>query len=219
MALLTCIKRVREGALSVPKRIKQFVRNNGHTFDHTLSELYDVVNQEILEVRVRTNAARVAIWQFHNGETFSLSTPSFKLRSTFEQCREGIAPDKTAAADLPVSKCLDIMGPLIDTTKKVQGVTDVTPKSDTKKYAKDSVIRTLKVEYDTLNYSNFKFEMDANGIDRIYMMLLRAEDGRPMGVFCIQYMSHDLPEGMLNDKLYDVYPSVNRIQHALDKSH
>lgn len=211
-----CFKRVRDAIKKAPSKVAEAFRPAPHAITEEDNLQFGIIQQELTEIRLITGAARVAIWQFHNGERFTMSNPVFKFRSTFEILREGVAPDITVADDVLVTKCQNVIGPILDVKSKSNGVTDVTPKAD----KANTVVpcRVVKIDYKTLDYGWFKYFMDQNGNDRVYAMLLRTVSGHNMGIMTIQFINIDAQEGMLDEKLMKVFPSFQRVQFALDKT-
>lgn len=205
-----CFKRVRVALAKAPSALAGVFKEKPHVYTNADNETYQIINQELTEIKIHTGAARVAVWQFHNGERFSLSGPAFKVRCTFEALREGVAPDETLANDVLVTKIQDVIGTVMDPKIKCSGATDVPlPKGQH---------RVVKFEYGKMEYGWFKYFMDKNGNDRIYCSLLETHDKRPMGILTIQYINNDMQEGRLEEKMEQVRPSFERIQFALDKT-
>lgn len=207
--LACCFKKVRTAIASAPSAIAGVFKEKPHVYTNADNETYQIINQELTEIKIHTGAARVAVWQFHNGERFSLSGPAFKVRCTFEALREGVAPDETMANDVLVTKIQDVIGTVMDPKIKCSGATDVTPKGQP---------RVVRFEYGKMSYGWFKYFMDKNGNDRIYCTLLETHDKRPMGILTIQYINNDVQEGHIEEKMEFVRPSFERIQFALDKT-
>lgn len=49
------------------------------------------INDYLTELRVKCEASRVSLFQFHNGETFSTNEPIWKISTTHESCASGIS--------------------------------------------------------------------------------------------------------------------------------
>lgn len=215
IALLTCFKRVRELIGKVPKNVRSIFGRKKHALDRNITSTYDIINSELINIRLLADAARATVWQFHNGETFSLSTPVFKIRSTFEQCHYGVAPDNTGNEPIVVSKLMELIGPLLDHERKVNGIEDITPDP----ISDDTPIRFLRVTHKDLPFCKTKYMMSTNGIDHAYVTLLTSTDNRPIGVLTVQYLT---PESICKDErdniLHEIHDAVQTIQFALDKT-
>lgn len=217
---LTCMfKNVRVWLTNAWKKFKNVGKDRHHIIDDKTMDMYGLINRELLVIMSANEAARATVWQFHNGDTFSMANPAFKMRTTYEQCAYGVQSDKAGDEDILVSRMMEIVGPLMSPEYKVHGVEDVTPVNNTDIYAEDSVIRTLRIDRDALEYCRTKFLMNVNGIHHAYLILLTSLKGHPLGVLTIQHMvPNDISTEERNDMLLRSYPSVRNIQFALDKS-
>lgn len=218
VALTCAFKNVRVWLSNAWKRFKSVGKAKDHTIDHQTMGMYELINRELLVIMTENEAARATVWQFHNGETFSMANPAFKMRTTYEQCAYGVQSDKAGDEAILVSRMMEIVGPLMNPEYVVQGVEDVTPANNKAMYAEDSVIRTLRINRDALEYCRTKFLMNMNGIHHAYLMLLTSLKGHPIGVLTIQHMvPGDIKPKDREEMLLRSYASVRNIQFALDK--
>lgn len=219
-ACLFMFKNVRNVAGNLVRSVGKLAKHRPHTIDAGTMELYELVNRELIALLTTNNAARVTIWQFHNGETFTLANPAFKMRITHEQCAYGVAPDKSGDSDVMVSRMMELVGPLLNTSSVVAGVTDVTPTKDTDNYAEDSILRTLRIDRDKLHYCTTKYFMNMNNIDHAFLILLTSITNKPIGILTIQHMIDDDTIGAKKRTamLMHSYASIRNIQFALDNS-
>jgi hypothetical protein len=100
------------------RRVVEAVKQSGR-----LSREIVQMNLEV-EVRLRRlldkfQAARVGVWQFHNGEVFMLASHSWKITQTYEAVAAGVQKSK-AHANLLVSQMSDFVAPVI--SGEVDGV-------------------------------------------------------------------------------------------------
>lgn len=56
------------------------------------------INEVLTEARIKTNADRATVWQFHNGSSFLLSDPIWRATPTHWSCAAGLALPETDAA-------------------------------------------------------------------------------------------------------------------------
>lgn len=214
-------KNIRNTAGNVVRGIGNLAKKKqAHIIDTGTMELYELINRELIALLTTNNAARVTIWQFHNGETFTLSNPAFKMRITHEQCAYGVAPDKSGDSDVMVSRMMELVGPMMGSATVVDGVTDVTPAKDPENYAEDSILRTLRIDRDKLHYCTTKYFMNMNNIDHAFLILLTSITNKPIGILTIQHMVSDdaVSTKKRASMLLHSYASIRNIQFALDNS-
>lgn len=77
------------------------------------------VDKHLQLLRARFDAARVAVFQFHNGEVFMLADHSWKTSCTHEVVAEGVTHTFRENQNLLVSQIVDWLDPIItgDTTR------------------------------------------------------------------------------------------------------
>lgn len=219
MGATLCIRRVREWLKDAPCRLGEAFSPKPHVMTCQDAEISSTIYSELNEIRTLTKAARVSIWQVHNGGRFSESFPRYSFQSSYEVLKEGVARDETVINDVSVTRCFDIFGPAIDPklASKHSGITDITPKKDT---AVDTPT-VLRVDYDQLSYnkSDLKSFMDKNGNERMYVipMFARKNSGF-MGIITIQYLTNDATMNDFESCMHDVFNSTNCIQFHLDKT-
>lgn len=217
--ILFIFKSVRETGKKVVSGIRQAVKFSGakkqHIYNEQINELNEGVEASLMRIGVLTDAARVSVWQFHNGETFTLSKPVFKLRSSFEYDRPGLTPDCTVINDVLVTQCLPLVGPLIDKKgKKTDGVTIVPVNAD--ELPSGDEHRIIKLDLEHISYGSFKYLMEKLGTSVIYATLLDTPAGAPFGIITIQFAAYDEPTETFEPNATKICASLSRIRFALD---
>lgn len=217
--LMFIFKSVREAGRKAIDGVKSAAKNIGvkrqHIYNAQINDINEDVEAALLKIGVLTDAARVSVWQFHNGETFTLSKPVFKLRSSFEYDRPGLTPDCTVVNDVLVTQCLPIVGPLIDKKgKRSEGVSIVPIK--TAELPSGDEHRIVKLDLSELSYGAFKYLMEKIGTSTVYAVLLDTTAGDPFGIITIQFAAADEPEKTFEPNATKVCSILSRIRFALD---
>lgn len=105
--------------LSVQSQLKKKSRlRPGTAFGH------QTINQELHDLRRSLAAFRVCVHQFHNGDSFMLSNHSWKVSCTHEIVEPGAGTIFRENQSLPISHVADWVGPIVDTSMSVKGVTN-----------------------------------------------------------------------------------------------
>jgi hypothetical protein len=104
--------------ISVQNQLKKNSRlRPGTAFGH------QTINQELHDLRKAMAAFRVCVHQFHNGDSFMLSNHSWKVSCTHEIVEPGAGAIFRENQSLPISHISDWVGPIVDNTMSVKGVT------------------------------------------------------------------------------------------------
>lgn len=84
------------------------------------------INESMVDLLVEMNAMRISLFQFKNGDSFSLANHNWKLACTHEALRTGEKPIHRDNACLLVSSMSDMIAPMLDPSVVVRGATRVT---------------------------------------------------------------------------------------------
>lgn len=205
----------KKAVVSVKDAVVSIGTKKQHIYNEQINKLNEDVEESLMRIGVLTDAARVSVWQFHNGETFTLSKPVFKLRSSFEYDRPGLTPDCTVINDVLVTQCLPLVGPLID-KKGARGEGISLVKVDKSELPSGDDHRIIKLDLAELSYGAFKYLMEKLGTSTVYAVLLDTTAGAPFGIITIQFTAADEPEKTFEPNTTKICPSLSRIRFALD---
>jgi len=75
----------------------------------TSTEAYTKILNELIELRIKLNADRAYIFQFHNGEYFGNKNLRWKMSQTFETCNEGTTYEGKNLQNLDVTLFWDLI--------------------------------------------------------------------------------------------------------------
>ena len=95
------------------------MRNEKHQIP---SITYSKVLNELIELRIKLNADRAYIFQFHNGEYFGGMHPRWKMSQTYETCVESVTYQGKTLQNLDVTLFWDMLQILYGAVD-VQGIT------------------------------------------------------------------------------------------------
>lgn len=201
-----CFRSIRDYLIS---KCKEFVtkRQEYHApRKDDFSRFYNIDN--ILAVlRDNTHADRVSIYQFHNGEEFSVHNPIFKFTCSHVFLELGVSPDSNAVKRLLVSNYMDFIGPLVSDEFMRPGVSRVDFEIDEE--------RIIKYDLHNMNFSATRYLFDSLGVDVLYAMPLKSKKGNVIGLVCFQYLTTASDIFSQVDK-HDLCSKVMRIQHILN---
>jgi hypothetical protein len=149
--------------------------------------------ETIMELRVRINADRVAIFQFHNGQYFSSGNPIWRVSCTHETCGPGVAYRANEQRAIIASNILDLIMPLWG--HKIEGVHQI---DCTHCLICQKVVWECRTE--ELPAGPSKAILQAQGVDYSLRTVLTGGADYPIGYLVItcDRMPEDLP--------YDVKP-------------
>lgn len=174
-----------------------------------LSRFYNIDNT-LAVLRDNTHADRVSIYQFHNGEEFSVHNPIFKFTCSHVFLELGVSPDSNAVKRLLVSNYMDFIGPLVSDEFMRPGITRI--KTD-----KSAPITTRIIKYDleNMHFSATRYLFDSLGVDVLYAIPLKSRKGNVIGLVCFQYLTYASDVFDSVDKT-DLCSKVMRIQHIIN---
>ena len=219
--LMFIFKSVRDTSKSILDYIVSILRpkRGQHIYSEHDNKNNEDVNDALFRIGVLTGAARVSVWQFHNGDTFTLSKPVFKIRSSYEYDRPGTTPDCAVINDVLVTQCMPIVGPLIDRKKGVkpnEGISFID--YDKKDIPYGDEHRILRIDLDELSYGAFKWYMERLGTKYVYAVLMKTSSDKPFGIITIQYRLPVDPDSQFKEDIAEVCGLFSRIQFTLDNT-
>jgi len=104
------IKKVKDKLFSNKKK------KEGKQYWNIHSEIHEILT----ELRIRTDAARAQIVQFHNGEYFMDGVSMKKMSLTHESLRSGISAEVHQKKDVLISAYIDFIRSILDTKYKFE---------------------------------------------------------------------------------------------------
>lgn len=111
------------GAYYGIKKIKETIFSNkkkkeGKEYWNIHSEIHEILT----ELRIRTDAARSQIIQFHNGEYFIDGVSMKKMSLTHESLRSGISAEVNQKKDVLISAYIDFIRSILDSKHRFEVV-------------------------------------------------------------------------------------------------
>jgi len=86
----------------------------------------DIVIHDLLaELRLKTNAARVNLFQFHNGERFFTGSSIQRMSCTHESTKGGVASCEACNSGRPVSQFAPVINSMLNYDPKYHAVSDM----------------------------------------------------------------------------------------------
>ena len=109
------------GAYYGIKKVKETIFSNkkkkeGKEYWNIHSEIHEILT----ELRIRTDAARAQIIQFHNGEYFMDGVSMKKMSLTHESLRSGISAEVHHKKDVLISAYIDFIRSILDSRYKFE---------------------------------------------------------------------------------------------------
>lgn len=207
------IKCVRGYLYKVCKNIaKNMVLKPG--FNESCIATYTEINSDLAVLRTALSASRVSIYQFHNGDKFTLSSPIFKLTCSHENVSHGLVPDSKIMQYVLVSTILEFVAPLMESCAGHKGVSEVEFEDECKGF------RMLKFRIAEMEYERFHHIMEQQGASSVYAAMLYAKDHKsPIGILCIQYTSPDdsVSDNLIVKNASYIADKVRKIEFCLDE--
>lgn len=220
LLVITFVKRVRDFIARMCQKLIK-VLSDKHHLDAKHMKQYDAIGDDLFSLRLFADAARVAVYQFHNGDEFTLSNPIFKVTCSHERVRNGLTFDADIIKFMLVSNFMDLVGPLMDPSRNTAGVTsiDACEKVDDIKACNiiGLPLRILKYQVKDMPYSQFKYVMESQGVTVLYATLLYSKDrNHPIGILGIQYQDDAVHDSFIKDNICAICDITMRVQFLLD---
>lgn len=161
-----------------------------------------------------TSADRVSIYQFHNGEDFSIHNPIFKFTCAHEFITPGVKPDSNVVKRLIVSNYMDFIGPLASSEFMKMGVSEVEKGTKDCPEAPNKSARIIRYDINKMPPSSTRYLFTEQGVDILYAIPLYTLNGKQFGIICFQYLSEasDIFETV---PYCDMYDKILRIQNII----
>lgn len=207
-----CVKKVRQYIIKRCKELTRTLTGGPDRFTSHTSDKYEHLREELAVLRAFLEAARVSIYQFHNGDRFTLSDPIFKMTCAHENVRHGIIPDSSFIKYILVSTVMNFIAPLIGKVCKEPGVSEFDTGDDS--------VRMLRYDISKMNYDAFRYHMDNLGTRTAYAVLLYSHDRKsPLGVLVIQYVHADEEESgeAIRHNIASIRSKVCQLEFLLDE--
>lgn len=150
-------------------------------------------NNEIMgrleRLLIKLDCTRVCVLQFHNGETFSLSNPMFRLSTTYEATAPGFASTCSELKNIAVSTIPVFVNALVLPTP------DIIPGVKEEKFCpkggvcelRDTPIRLVSLTTETLKLGRIRISLEKFGVAKMYACVLTAVNGGLLGAMTIHY--------------------------------
>lgn len=219
--LALCFKRVRAGIGTAITKGRKATAWLISPDDSSLGKVHTMTTQDINNMlfmqrelsvlQTLSESSRAAMWQFHNGASFMLANPMFKVKSSLESCRNGVMLNAKVVNSVLVSNLLELVTPVMGATQHIQGCDPV-------KMPKDSIHqdKIYRFDIDAMESCFFKAMMTTLGVETMYALLVKSPKGGALGILTVQYMEGDNPDAMLSKDLIDrMYDTREKLQLAL----
>ena len=171
-------------------------------------EIYD----ELLELKVLTDAERASVFRFHNGTEFLPSHPAWKLSCTHEVVKHGVTYESARLQGILVSLVPNIIGPILTGMSSVPGIT---VKECHECIYRNKCIqenkRMIVIQVDEMDSSFTQFHLQGANIKTVVMCGI-AVGGNVYGTVGVNFCDAKLTQ----DRIFDVTQKVCR---ATDKIH
>jgi len=83
-------------------------------------DVFDQIKTILIRLLINTGSNRSHISEFHNGETFPSSLPSWKMSKTYEETSPGISKELMGLQNIRANTFWDILQPLLDNRKIIK---------------------------------------------------------------------------------------------------
>lgn len=224
-SIMLCFKRVRDiatGAINKSRRAAAWLihpdddprssRRKVHSM--TTQDINNMLfmQRELAVLQTMAEASRTSIWQFHNGDSFMLANPMFKIKSSLESCKNGIVFDAKVINSVLVSNMLDLVTPVMGATHDVKGCSVVELPGELCSHSH----KVFKFTIDEMETSMFKALMTTLGTEVLYALLIHSAKGDALGLLVVQYMSGDNPDSICDKQVLEhMYDVRDKIQLTL----
>lgn len=154
------------------------------------------------ELRVLTDADRVAVFQFHNGGYFSNRNPQWRISCTDEQHAPGVIPAGWDTQAIFASRMIDVVGHLFDGGTPAHACREKIGGRD-----------VYQIDVGTMPNSYAKMILANQGVSAfVQIPLYDSEDSIPFGYLALDYCNFGHP-----NVDPDFAPKLGRIVEYADK--
>lgn len=177
------------------------------------------------DLRIKLDSIRVSVYQFQNGQCFSVGDPVWKVTCTNEQVATGYTFDSSKIRDIIASNLIDFINPILeDQVKLSSGISYIdfcSSYKDEKQCSKiPRPLRFTRFDIERMPYSLYKVIMEDQGTGITYATtLISAQGNRPIGIFCIQYVEDTTLEdadASIKEHMCDICECIMETQFLLD---
>ena len=157
------------------------------------------INEELVFLRAKSNANRVYLCQFHNGDVFEANIPRWRVTQTYVSPALGFDEPGELFRNMDVTTIWDLIGTSIGAFKKL-------PMGFTQLKDKDAVCETecpvgkgvylCDVENINPQMGRLKAVLYSRGIQAMIFAPVQDKHHHPFGMIALAYCSHEWKEAM-----------------------
>ena len=170
------------------------------------------IYNELLELKVLTEADRASVFRFHNGTEFLPSHPAWKISCTHEIVKHGLTYESARLQGILVSLVPNIVGPILTGISTTPGIS--LPQCMDCPFRKKCIQenkRMVVIQVDEMESSFTQFHLQGANIKTVVMCGI-AVGGNVYGTVGVNFCDAKLSP----DRLQDV---VQKVCRATDKIH
>lgn len=207
----------KEHRLGLYHRVKEFLTGHGKTPDKRTALQASSVKKELIELCTRTSSDRSFIMRFHNGTSFVLSDPQWKVTCSQEVVRnEGISYVADNMNNMLVTKIMELINPIITGTES-SGITNYKCKKCKFKPVCDKKRFNIVYQIDELEGSFTKTALERDNVKTLVLAGIMHGNGI-IGMIGISYCDKKMDdEKQLAEMVPEVCRSADNIQYILQK--
>lgn len=149
--------------------IKKWISRRKNFLDESAVTSGRTINNLLLELRVKMNADRVAIFLFHNGQYFNpniINNSIWKFTCAYESCKAGVSYESSKMNNLLLTNYITLIESLWN--KLTDGIERYDCKNCLADCDKEKNIITI-VDYATLPHGNTKSWLESQGIQKLIL--------------------------------------------------
>ena len=174
----------------------------------------DIYN-ELVELRVLTEADRASVLRFHNGTEFLPSHPAWKLSCTNEVVRHGITYEAARLQGLLVSLIPNIVSPLLTGLSSNPGIKiPECPECPFKTKCLKENKRVVVIQVDEMENCFSQFHLEGQNIKTVVMCGI-ASGGNVYGAVILNFCDAKLKADRLTDVTQKICRATDKIQFYL----
>lgn len=183
---------------------KLFSRKN-KTISKEAASVYTKILNELISLRAKTDASRVYIHQFHNGESFANLNSRWKLSRTYETCADGIKYEGRNLQNIDVTLLWSIVQIFYTHEEDIMspGIKVFNQKNKSKDCDYNRQIYFIDVKKLSGNKGFTKSIFASQGIDYCMICPILNLNNEPTGYIGIDYCGEGTDEISINDKEFE----------------
>lgn len=198
---------------------KELRRAEKHVIPHNYLPQSLGINARISKLRESLDCSRVAILQFRNGSMFTLSSPMFRVYSSFESLRPGVKPSADCFKEKLGTTILELLAPILGAQPTLVAGTKLVDHAAHPRPHQCPIPgccpRVVQYNADELPYCTLKFMMEEAGVSRMYCVPLKSNNNT-IGILAIHYLINVDTVDKIEENLHEICDTVQRVQAALD---